>query len=52
MSPDRWHAHELPIPDPRQPVDRWEQDIALVLGAIAFLLLIATVAILINPVRA
>ena len=41
----------LPVPDARQSVDRWTTDLALALGAIAFLLLIATVAILINPVR-
>lgn len=45
-------AHELPVPDPRQPVDRWERNVTIVLGAAAFLLAIATVATLLNPVAA
>lgn len=44
-------AHELPIPDARQPVQRWERDAMIALGAIAILLMIATAALLINPVR-
>ena len=45
-------AHELPIPDPRQPVDKWQRDATIVMGAAAFLLAIATVATLLNPVAA
>ncbi len=45
-------------PDPRarylahqeaQPVDSWQRDLSIVLGAIAVLLIIATTAILLNP---
>ena len=48
----RQHAH----PDPRvrylaheqvQPVDRWEHDLLFVLGAIAFLLVIAIASVLV-----
>ena len=51
---NRYHAH----PDPTvrylahevvQPVDRWEHDALVVLGAIAFLLLIAGVAVWLGP---
>lgn len=54
---NKMHAH----PDPRvrylahretQPIDSWARDLSLVLGSIAFLLLIAAVAVLLNPVSA
>lgn len=45
----RWHAHPLPVPDPRQPVDRWQRDLVIVAGAIAFLVIIAALAWQLNP---
>ncbi len=44
-----WHAHPVHVPD-RLPPDRWQRDATIVLGAAAFLLVIATVATLLNPV--
>jgi hypothetical protein len=45
------HAHALSATEPPQPLDSWQRDLSLVLGAIAVLLIIATTAILLNPVK-
>lgn len=51
MSPDRWHARPLAAIDRPQPVDSWSRDVTVVLFAIAFLLLIAAVEQILNPIR-
>lgn len=51
MNRDRWHARPLVSSDRPQPVDNWSRDVTIVLFAIAFLLLIAAVAQILNPVR-
>lgn len=43
------HAHPLRASDRRHPVDSWSRDLALVLWAIAFVLVIAAAAALLTP---
>ena len=45
-------AHPLTASDRPQPVDSWSRDLTLVLWAIAFLLFLAAVAQLLNPLAA
>lgn len=46
------HAHPLRSGDRPQPIDSWRRDVTIVLWLIAFLLVIAAVATLLNPVPA
>jgi hypothetical protein len=46
---EQWHARPLRSSDRPQPVDSWSRDVTVVLWAIALMLLIAGLALWLNP---